>query len=329
MKASFFTALMNIDLSPISAPGDQIATGLYITTDKSVLPELIPREVERHIGRLEAEFLQNAPAIVYSREDVGSDFDWKNYLGERLARVKMFFHTMWLFKDNAADCELGFLMYPVGISYQTHSNALSAAYGMADGSKTVVEFSRNDLREIRSFYRAWIGEIVFQTPHGVLSSEGLERVARAFYWIQAGRGADGIGQRIASFCTAMESLFATSTSELAHQLSERMAVFLSDMPDERAKIYREVKLAYGYRSKVVHGDVLKHSRRTKLIEVARSCDELLRQAIRKAVSDDASRTALESSNEALDRYFLELLFASNSPGHDANERQHCWRKDEV
>jgi len=91
----------------------------------------------------------------------------------------------------------------------------------------------------------------------------------------------------------MESLFATSSAELAHQLAERMAIFLSRESDERERIYRQVKRAYAVRSKVVHGDVLKESKTSELIEVSLECDELLRQVIRTAVGDEDALHALE------------------------------------
>jgi hypothetical protein len=107
----------------------------------------------------------------------------------------------------------------------------------------------------------------------------------------------------------MESLFATSSSELAHQLAERMALFLSDEPDDRLRIYRQVKKAYGLRSKVVHGDVLRQSKVAELLESSLACDDLLRQAFQKAVADNEARNALAGGNEDLDRYFLGLIFA--------------------
>ena len=88
-----------------------------------------------------------------------------------------------------------------------------------------------------------------------------------------------------------------------------MAVFLSVDPDERTQVYRNVKRAYNFRSKVVHGDVIKQSKVNELIEVSLDCDRLLRQAIRKAILDESARKALEGTNENLDQYFLGLLFA--------------------
>ncbi|HZE62360.1 MAG TPA: hypothetical protein VE056_00690 [Pyrinomonadaceae bacterium] len=306
MRVTFFTAVINVQFASISGRGDEISDGLYITTDKDTILGLLVGDVRNAIGRLETDFLLNAPAVIYSRNDVADDFNWLEYLGCCLRKVKMFFHVMWLAKDNAADSELGFLTYVPGFVQRTHSNAVSVTYRMADGSLSVIAFSRKELKEIRAYYRAFIGEIEGPTPYGILRSE-LGRTMRAFYWIQAGRAAGGLGERIASFCTAMESLFATSSSELAHQLAERMAVFLSDQPEERLQVYRQVKTAYRLRSKVVHGDLLRQSMEDELIESSMGCDDLLRQAIQKAAANKEARKALDGSNESLDRYFMELL----------------------
>jgi len=309
VRVTFFTAVIDVEIAPISGRGDEISDGLYITTDREVISSLLSPDIELAIGGLESKSLREAPAVIYSRKDLADGFDWLEYLGRCLVDVKMLFHVMWLLKDNAANSELGFLSYQVGFNQQTHSNAVSVIYNMADGSKSVVSFSRKELKEVRQYYRSMFSEIVSLTPIGVVNSFESERTMRAFYWIQAGRAAPGLGERVASFCTAMESLFATSSYELAHQLAERMAVFLSDQPNERERVYREVKRAYKLRSKVVHGDVLKPSKISELVETSEACDELLRQAIRKALSDEAARSALVGDKETLDQYFLELLLA--------------------
>jgi hypothetical protein len=71
----------------------------------------------------------------------------------------MFLNVMWLAKDNAADSELGFLTYGAGLSQRTHSNLVSVVYGMADGSVSEVSFSRKELKQIRAYRRALVGEI--------------------------------------------------------------------------------------------------------------------------------------------------------------------------
>ena len=59
------------------------------------------------------------------------------------------------------------------------------------------------------------------------------------------------------YVTAMESLVSTSTVELSHQVSERIALLLGKDTDSRVEIYSEIKKAYGYRSKAAHGESLK------------------------------------------------------------------------
>ena len=153
MKVRFFTAIYNVEISSIPGRGDEISHGLRITTDKSILSDLLITSVKQSIGNLEVAFLLRAPAIIHSVEDVPDDFDWLRYLNQRITHVKAFFNTMWLFQDNAADSELGFLTYQQTWGYQTHSNALSVSFFMADGTRTSTSFSRTDLKSIRAFHR--------------------------------------------------------------------------------------------------------------------------------------------------------------------------------
>jgi hypothetical protein len=307
---TFFTAVINVDISSISGRGDQITDGLFITTDKDILNELMTPHTIRAIGELEYDFLRDAPAIVYSRKEAPPEFEWFEYLHACLRQVKLFFNVMWLAKDNAADSELAFLSYPSGLTQMTHSSSVSTMYSMADGSRTSVSFSRKELQAVRAYYRAWVREVVDPRSYGMLEPDDLSRTMRAFYWIQAGRSASGIGERIACFCTAMESLLATTSSELAHQLAERMALFLSADAVERTEIYRQVKRLYKIRSKVVHGDVLRQAKRDEFVEASLECDELVRRAIQRAAHDRDAQAALARGNEELDKYFLRLLFGS-------------------
>src|SRR5688572_3852607 len=159
MKVRFFTAIMNVEISAISGRGDEISDGLRITTDKSIVSDLLANHVRRAVGNIESNFVETAPAVIHSMEEVPEDFDWRDYLNRRLAGVKAFFNTMWLFKDNAVDSELGFITYGPPTGYRTHSNALSSSFFMADGSRTAVSFSREEIKAIRAFHRKAFGPI--------------------------------------------------------------------------------------------------------------------------------------------------------------------------
>jgi len=141
MKVTFFTAAIAVEIGSISGRGDQISDGLFITTDKDVLKDLLCAQTRDAIGGLELEFLYAAPAIIYSSHDVPDNFSWFEYLNRSMKAVKMFFNVMWLEKDNAANSELGFLSYPSGLTQMTHSNAISVIYSLADGSRSIELFA--------------------------------------------------------------------------------------------------------------------------------------------------------------------------------------------
>src|SRR5260370_31027957 len=204
MILTFFTAVIDVEFGAIGGRGDQISDGLFITTEKDILADLLSARTRDAIGGLEREFLYAAPAIIYSRRDAPDGFDWREYLNGSMKTVKMFFNVMWLGKDNAANSELGFLTYPSGLTQMTHSNAISVTYSLADGSRSLVNFSRKELQETRAFYRSWVGEVADPTTYGILDADEIGRPMRAFYWVQAGRAAPGLGQRFACFCTPIE-----------------------------------------------------------------------------------------------------------------------------
>jgi hypothetical protein len=81
VRVTFFTAVINVQFASISGRGDEISQGLYITTDKDTISQLLVGDVESAIGRLETDFLLKAPAVIYSRNDVAEDFMWREYLG--------------------------------------------------------------------------------------------------------------------------------------------------------------------------------------------------------------------------------------------------------
>ena len=59
------------------------------------------------------------------------------------------------------------------------------------------------------------------------------------------------------YVTVMEALVSTTTVELSHQVSERIALLLGRDINSRVEIYWEMEKAYGYRSKAAHGKSLK------------------------------------------------------------------------
>jgi hypothetical protein len=104
------------------------------------------------------------------------------------------------------------------------------------------------------------------------------------YFSQAARSAGDIGAKVANYVAALESLFCTDSSEMSNKLSERVASFLSNSPNEKLTLYRIAKSAYNIRSKIVHGDSIK-TPIGKITEVSCECDELLRQILKRIMAE--------------------------------------------
>ncbi len=62
-------------------------------------------------------------------------------------------------------------------------------------------------------------------------------------------------QAYTSLVTILETLLSTGTAEIAHQISERVAVLIGNSSSERLDIYRTTKKLYDLRSRISHGDL--------------------------------------------------------------------------
>jgi hypothetical protein len=91
------------------------------------------------------------------------------------------------------------------------------------------------------------------------------------------------------YCSALEALLSTDTSELSHKLAERLAWIVAESPADRLDVYRAVKSAYAIRSRAVHGSALSRRKiETDLGVAAKNCDDLLRALLNQI----ATRTEL-------------------------------------
>lgn len=118
---------------------------------------------------------------------------------------------------------------------------------------------------------------------------------------------EDLPHKVANYCTSFEALVSTNSTELAHQVSERVAVLIGDDSSEALDIYRNLKKAYGTRSKLVHGDQLAAAKDQYLSE-ANNCDEYLRRLLRVVLTKENVARALEEKQEKVNEFFLNRLF---------------------
>lgn len=114
-------------------------------------------------------------------------------------------------------------------------------------------------------------------------------------------------QKVTNYCTSFEALVSTSSTELAHQVSERVSILIGEDSSEAIDIYRNLKKAYSTRSKLVHGDQLTAGNDQYLIE-AQNCDQYLRRLLRLVLTKDDVAGALEENQEKVNDFFLVRLF---------------------
>lgn len=277
-----------------------------------MIARLLKSELIPMIGSLEACAIRDASAVVYSRDSLSSANQVLSYLLQKLYHVALFRQVLWMAKDNSVNNELGFVHFGRGMTLTVHSNMLATMYSRHDGSFSRETFSRSELQDCRRFYRSFISmdENPLAQIGGTRLSKEAPRLSRAIYHLQVTRHQSDLALKIASYCSALECLYATSSAELTHQLSERIACFLENSPQSRVDCYAQAKEAYGIRSRVIHGHSLKGDTISKLAEVSRRCDDWIRRSLIKILTDDDAYRAFGHKPEELDKYMLCQIFGA-------------------
>ena len=262
---------------------------------------------------LEARLLTGSTSVLY-RFDNQSDLatahvEVINFLRE----VQAFLTATWLVEDNSANCELAFAFCQD--TEHAHSNSLALHYNLHSGAKRVMSVDKARLLEICVLHRENFSGIREQdAPTRTNFRKSTGRLSRAMLFLQQARSADDIGQKIANYCSFFEALLSTSSVELSHQLAERVAFFLCDKPTERLTLFKQIKRAYGVRSKIVHGDVLAQGAIDSLVDVSSICDQTARKLVCKIIASESLTKLFDQSGaEVLDSYMMNLIFGVTPP----------------
>jgi hypothetical protein len=109
----------------------------------------------------------------------------------------------------------------------------------------------------------------------------------------------------------LESLFSTSTSELTHQIAERVAVTTSRDAASRNERYWFLKKCYETRSKFLHGSALKDADTLDVIKRVPILDDLVRSSIHKVVTDESLMSAL-AEDKSLDQFMIKMILGTTS-----------------
>lgn len=308
MKNLFICALFGIKIDENLGEGLDVYFGIKITNNIKKIRRHFDHHFVEAVGGLEVEALINAGAVCYATErDLETPFNAKKELVKFLAHVQGIQFLLWLLKDNSVTCELAFYRYHKGDKVFHDSNLVGSLFSTATGEKAKVKFSKSDLEMAAQIGKAIMNSHPEFVQGDTAFKKGSHRLHIFSYHLQSARSTPDLGMKILKYCTALESLFSTSPAELAHQLSERVAFFLKDKPEERRDLFMTLKEAYKIRSIVTHGDLLSPALQVKMKTVAITCDSICREVFLKILADEEF-LALLHNRQGIDNYFLCKIF---------------------
>ena len=309
MKALFFTALRGLKITENLGGGEKFGETLKITNDKAKIESLLNRSIKEQIGILETNELLSGTPVFFSNSDIPDDMSSQQFLAFKVYEIQLFQLGCWLYKDNAINTEMSYVVSECNGSNKIDSNFIGLKYLNSTGKAEDLHITREELKDIRHFCNSAFGQKIDLTNTKTKLSQDSQRLPRALYFIGAARAQGDLSLKITNYCTAFETLFSTSQAELAHQLSERISFFLASNSEERTDIYRKIKEAYGLRSKVVHGNTIPNSTVNKLDEVTFRCDHYARELIKLVMANQTCVELFKLNQKEFEEELVRLVLS--------------------
>lgn len=312
-----FRFISTLRFLSISEPMDYWVTlmpGIDVTNNKELIKEIIDEEFKNIAGLIEFEHFIETDALIYCeieekhfRKGIDSDralFIWLLWLDALL-------RDLWLIKDNAVICESAFCKMNTDKDTAWTRNYLSSTVSKSSGHLFQnIELTLEELK-------AWdnkseqVQNYLFandSTYNDSFTNTKFSRIGRSLRFIQAARTDTHPAVKLAHYCSAFESLFSTDSAELSHKLSERVAIFLKDYDYDPLVVFDDMKLFYGIRSKVSHGDSLKSNKEKQLSELSEKCDSYLREIINIVLANQELINIFDGKKEQFETFFkLKIL----------------------
>ena len=182
------------------------------------------------------------------------------------------------------------------------------------GPDSNTRFTREELASAREWYRLIHGDALgeLDVPEdakcGEMVAPTSTPLSRAIFYLNVGRTTWQGSVRIASYCSALETLLiAGATSELTFRLCQRVAWLLGETAAERTEVFSQMKTIYEIRSKAVHGSTLSANKVNNDLPRAVDCaDVLLRAVLKKVLATKVLAEYAGGVNRNVD-VFEELL----------------------
>lgn len=301
----------------VSAPPGiyEVMPTINIIVGKELISDYLDLEFRKAAGEIEYQHFKQADHLVVSLPRDVECWD-ETFSGEEILHCWMVWidwalQDSWLVKDNCFISEIAYCKSKLNGKYKWSNNSLYAQASASDGGRQrLVEFCEFDIKEWSerlNALRSHLDDKGYSILTPVLSKKAT-RFDRFLSFTQIARRSSTPAMKIAQMCSALESLFSTSTTELTHRLSERVAFFVGENPEDKESIYQLMKKAYGVRSQVTHGSHINNSIADLAPELSSKLLDLLRKITFKVLEDPHSADVVYGDNEFIENHFRRCLF---------------------
>ena len=148
----------------------------------------------------------------------------------------------------------------------------------------------------------------FQPQFGEsLASHKGTRIDRFWHLLMSAWTTRDIGLKTAHYCSAFEALLSSGSSELRHQVAERITVLTQAA--NPINCYNEVRQIYDIRSRILHGDAIPKKADVKQLSI--QADKISRELALLVLSDHELASVVSGDSKYLNAYFLDLLLSKH------------------
>lgn len=318
IELTFFCGLDRIIFPKTSHNGDRFAEKYYITNDKIKIRSLVSDKSDA-LGFVESDYILNrCDALVNYKIYLNEDFT--SFVNERieahvigdLAMIQGFLERLWVIKDHSVSQDRAWLFVKDNNHNMTvHNNNWNVRHSTAGGKTVSMDFTHDEIKLARILAPTKAIHL-HETKDATSLIKSSLRFQRFLYFIQIARSSPDVAMKIAQYCSALEALVSSSSTELSHQVAERVACLLEPLGERRLERFRKIKEAYGYRSRAVHGAVFDIKSFTKIVESSEYIDGVCRKLATMYIENISNFSEnIESKQEKFDSYFQDVIFVGS------------------
>jgi hypothetical protein len=315
MSKIFLAPLKNILLTDLQEETIELIPGINISNSNAIKQGLLSDQFIEAAGLIETNYIMQSEVFIHYNFDndeiLFQGRDNLNILEILLLWVDDILKNSWLVKDNSVTAETGFLLSAIPGTGNIEGSSMRLQYSLtkASGGVEPTEFTREELNrliKVHDSIETYLSENDSSSYHFPLY-KSINRLGRALTFVKQAREARNLAYKISNYCSALEALLSTDTTELSHRMSERVA-FLLQIELPKIETYKMLKKAYSIRSKLTHGASLSQNQVDELSPISIATDDVLRKILNKIHCDKKLSAVFSASSSQLDDFFEGLIF---------------------